>query len=520
MSNKGKVYLIGAGPGDPGLLTIKGKECLEKADVIVYDYLVNPRILEYAKREAEIIYVGKKSGSKEMSQEDINGLLVKKAKEGKIVARLKGGDPFIFGRGGEEAEELANFGIPFEIVPGITSASAVPAYAGIPLTHRDLTSSFVVVTGHEDPIKKESSLPWESLAQIGTVVFLMGLKNIEKNMKKLVQFGKSPQTPVALITWGTLPKQRTITGTIGEIGRIVRENKVESPAILVVGKVVRLRETLNWFETKPLFGKKVVVTRTRKQASALVRLLEEEGAETVEFPTIEIVPPESWYEMDKAIENLGLYNWIIFTSVNGVEFFFDRLKAKKKNISEFKGVKIATIGEQTGRAVENLGLSVDIIPYEFRAEGVVESFRGINIKGKRILIPRAKEAREILPVELQKMGAEVNVVTAYKTKKPNLERVEEVREMLRSGEIDVLTFASSSTVSNFLSILGKGSKLLLKPTIACIGPITAQPLREIGIEPQIVCKKYTIEELVREIVDYFRHKSNQNAKVSSQTKSN
>lgn len=504
MSNKGKVYLIGAGPGDPGLLTIKGKECLEKADVIICDYLVNPRILEYAKGEAEIIYVGKKSNLKEMSQEDINGLLVQKANEGKIVARLKGGDPFIFGRGGEEAEELVSFAIPFEIVPGITSVSAVPAYAGIPLTHRDFTSSFAVVTGHEDPTKKESSLPWKSLAKIGTVVFLMGLKNIEENMKKLVEFGKSPQTPIALITRGTLPKQRTITGTIEEIGRIVRENKAESPAILVVGKVVELRRILNWFETKPLFGKKVVVTRTRKQASTLVKLLEEGGAETVEFPTIEIVPPESWGDMDMAIENLGLYNWIIFTSVNGVEFFFERVKVKKKNIVEFKGVKIATIGVPTGRAVENLGLSVDVIPYEFRAEAVVESFKGIDIKGKRILIPRAKEAREILPVELQKMGADVNVVTAYKTQKPNLGKVEEVREMLIGGEIDVVTFASSSTVKNFLSIFGEDRELLLKSTIACIGPITAQPLREIGIEPRIIPKKYTIEELVREIVDYFR----------------
>lgn len=505
MSKKGKVYLIGAGPGDPGLLTIKGKECLEKADVVVYDYLVNPKLLEYAKEGAEIIYAGKRKGNMELPQEVINRLLINKAKEGKTVARLKGGDPFIFGRGGEEAEALFEYGILFEIVAGVTSASAVPAYAGIPLTHRDFTSSFAVVTGHENPAKEKSALPWEALAKIGTLVFLMGVTRIEENMKKLIEHGKPPDTPAAFIAWGTLTKQRTVTGTISEIGKIVKESNLNRlPAIVVVGEVVKLREILNWFEIKPLFGKKVLITRTRKQASTLVKLLEEEGAETVEFPTIEIVPPGSWDEMDKAIENLGLYNWIIFTSVNGVEFFFDRLKVKNKGIVEFKGVKIATIGEQTGRAVENLGLSVDIIPYEFMAEGVVESFRGIDIKGKRILIPRAKEAREILPVELQKMGAEVNVVTAYKTEKPNPEKVEEIKGILRRGEIDVLTFASSSTVKNFLSIFGKDKELLLKSTVACIGPITAEPLREIGIEPQIIPKKYTIEELVREIVDYFR----------------
>jgi uroporphyrinogen III methyltransferase / synthase len=504
MSKKGKVYLIGAGPGDPGLLTVKGKECLEKADVIVYDYLVNPRILGYAKEGTEIIYAGKRKDNIELPQEGINRILVNKAKEGKTVARLKGGDPFIFGRGGEEAEALFEHGIPFEIVTGVTSVSAVPAYAGIPLTHRDFTSSFAVVTGHENPAKEKSALPWEALAEIGTLVFLMGVTRIEENMKRLIEHGKPPDTPAAFIAWGTLTKQRTVTGTISEIGKIVKESNLNRlPAIVVVGEVVKLREILNWFETKPLFGKKVLVTRTRKQASTLVKLFEEEGAETVEFPTIEIIPPESWDELDRAIENLGLYNWLIFTSVNGVEFFFERLKVKNKSTVEFKGVKIATIGEQTGRAVENLGLGVDIIPHEFRAEGVIESFKEIDIKGKRILIPRAEEAREILPVELQKMGSEVNVVTAYRTKKPDPERIEEVKEMFRDREIDVLTFASSSTAKNFLSIFGKDKELLLKSTIACIGPITAEPLREIGIEPQIIPKKYTIEELVREIVDYF-----------------
>lgn len=506
MEKRGAVYLIGAGPGDPGLLTIKGKECLEKADVVVYDYLVNPKLLGYAKEGAEIIYAGKRKGNTEMPQEFINQLLVDKAKEGKTVARLKGGDPFIFGRGGEEAEALFQAGIPFEIVNGVTSAFAAPAYAGIPLTHRDFTSSFAVVTGHEDPTKEKSALPWEVLSRVGTVVFLMGATRIEENMKKLIEYGKPPDTPAAFVAWGTLPKQKTVTGTIGEIGKIVKEQNMRPPAVIVVGEVVKLREVLNWFETKPLFGKKIVVTRARSQASELTKLLEEQGSEVIEFPTIEIVPPASWEEMDRSINNLSTYDWIIFTSANGVLFFFERLKKNGKDVRELKGIKIATIGEQTANAVQNIGLNVNMIPDEFRAEGLIEVFKKMDVRGKRLLIPRAKEAREVLPQELQKMGAEVHVVTAYETKIPAPGKTEELKEMLKRGEIDVVTFASSSTVRNFLSALGSDKKLLLSSTAACIGPITAETLREAGINPEIVCKKYTTEELVREIVSYFQAK--------------
>ena len=506
MNKKGIVYLIGAGPGDPGLFTIKGQEYLAKADVIVYDYLVNPEILKYAKEEAEIIYAGKQTGAKEMPQEEINQLLVGGAKEGRIVARLKGGDPFIFGRGGEEAEVLYEHGIPFEVVPGVTSASAVPAYAGIPLTHRDFTSSFAVVTGHEDPSKEESNLPWEALAKIGTVVFLMGVGKIKESMKKLIESGKSPKTPAAIISWGTFPNQRTAKGSIETIGEIAKQRGIKPPAIIVVGEVVNLREKLNWFESKPLFGKKIIVTRAKKQASYLVNLLEEQGAEVIEFPMIDIVPPQNWNDVDRAIEMLHIYNWIIFTSVNGVEFFFKRLRETKKDIRELKGINIATIGEKTAKAVENYGLTVNMLPDEYKAEGIIESFEKSDIKGKKILIPRAKDAREILPHELQKKGAEIHVVTVYETKKPEPEKVKEIKEMLNRGAIDVVTFASSGTVRNFLSIIPKYKELLLKSTIACIGPITAKPLRDIGIEPQIICNKYTIEELVREIVAYFQMK--------------
>lgn len=505
MNRKGIVYLIGAGPGDPGLLTIRGKECLERSDVIVYDYLVNPVLLRYAREGAEKIYVGKKRGHREMPQGEINRLLVEKARSGSVVARLKGGDPFIFGRGGEEAEELAKAEIPFEIVPGVTSASAVPAYAGIPLTHRDFTSSFAVATGHEDPRKERSNLSWEALAKTATVVFLMGVKNIEDNMKRLIEHGRSPDTPVALITWGTFPGQQTITGTIGNIGRIVREMRIKPPGVIVVGEVVGLRETLNWFEKKPLFGKRILITRARKQAGILAKLLEEQGAEVVELPTIEIVPPKSWDDMDRALDTIGAYDWVVFTSINGVRFFFERLRERGRDLRDLKGVKIASIGEQTAKAVQGLGLNVDMVPDEFRAEGIIEGFRETEIKGRRILIARAKEAREVLPLELERMGAEVNVVAAYETRKPDSKEIEEVREMLKRGRIDVITFTSSSTVRNLLSMLGRDTKTLEGPVLACIGPITAEPLKEIGIEPHIICRKYTIEELVREIVAYFEN---------------
>ncbi len=504
INKKGIVYLIGAGPGDPGLFTIKGQEYLAKADVIIYDYLVNPEILKYAKPEAEVIYAGKQTGSKEMSQEEINQILVDRAKGGSIVARLKGGDPFIFGRGGEEAEVLFDHKIHFEIIPGITSASAVPAYAGIPLTHRDFTSSFAVVTGHEDPSKDESNLPWAALAKIGTVVFLMGVGKIEESMKKLIEFGRPPKTPAALISWGTFLKQRTVIGTIENIGKIAKERDIRPPAIIVTGEVVSLREKLNWFESKPLFGMRIVVTRARKQASSFVKLLEAEGAQAIEIPMIEIVPPQNHKELDRAIDNLSRYNWIIFTSVNGVEFFFKRLKKRKMDIKKLKGIKLATIGEKTAKAVEDYGLTVDIIPNDFRAEGLIESFNNKNIKGKKILIPRARDAREILPLELENMGAEVHVIIAYETKKPDIDKIEDIKEMLYEGTIDVITFTSSSTVRHFFSIVGKEKELFSKSTIACIGPITAKPLREIGVEPDVICNKYTIEELTREIIDYFK----------------
>ena len=373
----GTVYLIGAGPGDKGLITVKGKDILKSADVIVYDYLVNTDLLKFAKSSSEVIYVGKKAGQKEMSQGNINSLLIQKARTGKEVARLKGGDPFIFGRGGEEAEALKKKKIPFEVIPGVTSASSVPAYAGISLTHRDFTSTFTVVTGHEDPSKDKSSIPWDALSKIGTIVFLMGVKNLKRNMSELMKAGKSPDTPVAIITRGTYSSQRTLTGTIKNISDLARRRKdITSPGIVVVGEVVKLREVINWYETSPLFGKTIIVTRPKDQAEQFINMLESKGAQVVSFPTIEITPPKSFRALDiVSIKDISSYDWIIFTSVNGVNSFFNRLKKLNKDIRELHRAKIAAIGEITAQEVEKMGIKVDLVPDDYKAEGLIKLFK-------------------------------------------------------------------------------------------------------------------------------------------------
>jgi uroporphyrinogen III methyltransferase/synthase len=503
MTKKGIVYLIGAGPGDPGLFTLKGKKFLALAEVIVYDYLVNPALLVFARDGAEIIYVGKKRGHKEIAQNEINRLITKKALEGKIVARLKGGDPFVFGRGGEEAVELAKHGIRFDVIPGVSSPIGVTAYAGIPLTHRDYSSSFAVVTGHEDPKKVKTSLPWEALAKIGTLVLLMGVEKLEQNMKKLIEMGRSPKTPAAIITWGTLPNQSTLTGTIGNIVSLSKEKKISSPSVIAVGDVVNLRNKINWFESKPLFGKTVLVTRARTQSKKFTELLEEEGSQVIEFPTIDIVPLRTWSRIDKAIEKLGDYNWLIFTSVNGVNFFFQRLRRKKSDLRDLRGIRIAAIGEETKNEINRMGINVDLIPDEFRAEGLIKLFEKIDIKGNQVLIPRAKIARKILPMKLRKMGARVEVLPVYETKIPGKSKIDKVRKLLLNGNIDVITFTSSSTAKNFFSMIGRHKKIISRSTIACIGPITAETIRSFGIEPQIISGTYTVQGLTEEIASHF-----------------
>jgi uroporphyrinogen III methyltransferase/synthase len=505
-NEKGKVYIIGAGPGDAGLITLKGIDCLREADVVIYDYLVSKDLLKYARSDARFIYAGKQGGAHTLSQWQINDLLVKEAKAGNIVARLKGGDPFIFGRGGEEAEKLAANKIPFEIVPGVTSAIAVPAYAGIPLTHRGLTSTVAFVTGHEDPTKEKSDIDWSALAKIGTLVFLMGVKNIEKIVKELKDNGRSSKTPAALIRWGTTPRQEILTGTLANIAKRAKERKFAPPASLVVGEVVALRDTLHWFDSTPLFGKGVVITRPEKQADDLAKLLIREGANPIHFPTIKIVPPPSWRELDAAINKLEEYEWLIFTSANGVAFFFERLLAKKKDIRDLKGVKICCIGPATAQQVESKGIKVDLVPEKFISEGILKSFSGKNLKGKKILIARAAKARDVLPEGLKKLGAKVDVATAYQTvnsgKKKN-----ELEELFKENRVDVITFTSSSTVNNFIKIMGSGFKLPKSVKIACIGPVTAAAAKKAGFPVDIHQEEYTIEWLVDALMNYFEKKT-------------
>lgn len=506
-NKKALVYLVGAGPGDPGLLTLKAKECLERGDVIIYDNLANRDFLKYALEGAEKIYVGKTGGCHSMSQDEINRLIVDKAGKGLQVVRLKGGDPFIFGRGGEEAEELVKAGIAFEIVPGVTSAIAVPAYAGIPLTHRDYTSTVAFITGHEDPGKAESSLDWEKLSTgVGTLVFLMGVGNLPGIVEKLLAHGLSRDTPIAVIRRGTVPEQRTITGTLENINQAAGEAGIRPPAIIVVGEVVKLRRTLNWFENRPLFGKRVVITRAREQASEFLAMLSGLGAECVEFPSIEIVPPENWDALDRAIQNLEGYQWLLFTSVNGVKYFFERMRHQEKDARDLKGIKIGAIGPKTAAAIVEKGIRPDLVPKEYRAEAIIREMDKQEIEGARILLPRAEKAREILPRELESLGARVDVITAYRTIKPHHD-LDRVKKMLEKGEIDLVTFTSSSTVSNFLEMFepdtGLLKKWMQKVTVACIGPITAEKARENGLSVKITSQDYTIEALVESILDHF-----------------
>jgi uroporphyrinogen III methyltransferase/synthase len=499
----GKVYLIGAGPGDPGLFTLKGKRCLEEADVVAYDALANPRLLAFAKPDAELIYVGKRGGAHALSQEEIGALLVERARAEKIVARLKGGDPFVFGRGGEEAEELAAAGVPFEVVPGVTSAVAAPAYAGIPLTHRDFTSTVAFVTGHEDPTKADSGIAWDKIATgVGTLVFFMGVGQLPEIVRKLVEHGRAPETPAAVIRWGTRADQEVVTGTLHTL--VERSQGMNPPALIVVGEVVALREKLRWVERKPLFGRRILITRAREQASAFAQTLEAAGAEVVEFPTIRIVPPDSWEPLDAAIRRLREYRLAIFTSANGVRFFWDRLTAGAKDARDFHGITVCAIGPATAAALLERGLRADLVPGEFTAEALVEALGSEPIRDARILLARAAEAREVIPEELSRRGAVVDVVPAYRTVK-NTSDADRLRAMLREGKIHAVTFTSSSTVTHFLDLVGEEAQALLQGVVvASIGPITAETASRYGIVSRIVPETYTIPALADALIRHFR----------------
>ena len=415
----GKVYLIGAGPGDPDLITVKGLRCLQKADVLVYDRLVDQRLLAETKAGAETLFVGKGPNERAMEQDDINSYLVAAAQQDKVVARLKGGDLFVFGRGGEEALALAQAGVPFEVVPGVTSATAAPAYAGIPLTHRELASSFTVVTGTEDPSKEGSSVRWDALARTGgTLVVLMAWQTLDTITNTLISEGMDPSTSVALVRWGSEPYQRTVTGTLEDIVRRGNEAGLSPPVVAVIGPVVDLRRELRWFDTRPLFGKRVLVTRSRTQASTLSRMLSEEGAEPLEVPTIEISAPEDNVALDEAVASLDRYGWVIFTSVNGVEATFDRLRAVGRDSRAFGTVKVGAIGPATAAALSHRGVVADLVPPEYISESIVRTMEGCDLKGTRVLLPSADIGREDLAKGLAGLGAHVDRVPAYRTTIP------------------------------------------------------------------------------------------------------
>ncbi|MHC4480791.1 MAG: uroporphyrinogen-III C-methyltransferase [Planctomycetota bacterium] len=501
----GKVWLVGAGPGDPGLITVAGLERLREADVILYDRLASPRLLEHARPDAELIFVGKVAGKGAHDQGKIDDLLVEKGLEGKRVVRLKGGDPFVFGRGGEEAEALRAAGVPFEVVPGVTSAAAVPAYAGIPVTHRGLASTFAVVTGHEDPGKDESAIGWGRLATaVDTLVLLMGVKTLPETVDRLIEGGRPADTPVAVIQSGTTPDQRTVTGTLADIVRRVREAGITPPAITVVGEVVRLRETLAWFEDRPLFGKRVLITRTRRQASALARLLVEEGAVPIELPTIEIEPAVDEAAAEAALKGLraGAYAWVVFTSANGVEVFSGLMRERGLDARAFAGAKAAAIGPATAEALAERGITADAIAAQYVAEGVVEALRPHLSRHDRVLLPRAESARPELVEGLSALGARVDEVILYRAAVPR-EPPAEALSLLREGGVDIVTFTSSSTVRNLAALLGDDVEGLRKPLVACIGPITAKTARDLGLRVDVEAAEHTIPGLLRAIREHF-----------------
>lgn len=508
---RGIVYLVGAGPGDPGLITVRGKRLLELAEVVVYDYLANPALLGYCP-QAEVIYVGKKAASHTFTQDQINQLLVEKGLAGRRVVRLKGGDPFIFGRGGEECEALHRAGVRFEVVPGITASIGGTCYAGIPVTHRDFNSSFTVITGHEkeedykdpqararDAAAGSSDVDWAVIAKLPCMAFYMGVKALPRISQKLIEHGMSPDTPAAAIQWGTMSRQRVVTGTIADLPKRVADAGITAPAITIVGKVVTLRPVMNWFENRPLFGQTIVVTRTRQQASDLSSQLEEMGATVIEAPTIELVPPSNWNEVDEAIRRGNEFDWIVFTSANGVRFTRDRLREIGRDVRVFGNAKVAAIGDATAQAIrEELCLKVDLCPDSFVAEALADALVKANkVTGKRFLMLRADIARPILRERLEKGGAkDVLDVAIYQTKQADA-LPEGLVEAIDDQRVNWITFTSSSTVKNFMSLLGgEGKSRLVGVKLASIGPITTATLRELGLEPAVQAETFNIDGLV------------------------
>ncbi|MBF0607370.1 MAG: uroporphyrinogen-III C-methyltransferase [Magnetococcales bacterium] len=502
----GKVYIVGAGPGDIGLFTLKGLSCIKKADTIVYDFHINAQILTYAGEETELIYAGKRGGHHELTQDEINRVLVARALEGKTVCRLKGGDPFVFGRGGEEAEVLVEHGIEFEVIPGVSSAVAAAAYAGIPLTHRGYSSSFTVVTGNEDAAKTDSTLNWAALATgPDTLVFLMAVRNVRGIVEHLIEHGKDPQTPAAVIRWGTRPDQVTVTGTLGQLPQLVKAKGIKPPSVIVIGQTVGLRDKLNWYETRPLFGQRVLITRPYTQDYEPLELM---GAEIYEFPTIKTIPPESYDDLDRCIDVVEGYHWLIITSANAFKFFLQRLLHCGKDIRDLRGLKICAIGEKTAQSIREYGCRVDAVPDEFNAEGLIKMFTearagSIDIASLRLLLPRAQQAREVFPDMVRQLGGYIDTPTAYRAVKHE-GHIKRLVRFLREGKLTVATFTSAATFNYLIEALDEEHLRQFKDiTIAAIGPVTEKAITKAGFTVQIMPKKATVQAMVEAIVSHF-----------------
>ncbi|MEX1117962.1 MAG: uroporphyrinogen-III C-methyltransferase [Terrimicrobiaceae bacterium] len=498
MKKAGICYLVGAGPGDPGLLTLKGRSCLEKAGVVIYDHLANPEFLEFAPEAAEKIYAGKRAGDHALRQDDIQALLVKNVRAGRVVVRLKGGDPFLFGRGGEEAEALAAAGCRFEIVPGVSSAIAGPAYAGIPVTHRSHNAAVTIFTGHEDPDKPESQIDYDAIAAIpGTKVMLMGVERLESHCAALQKAGMPGSTPVALVRWATTPRQETLGGTLADIAAKARAADFQAPAVVILGEVVAFKDSLAWFENKPLFGKRIAVTRTRQQAGELIDQLRDLGADAYELPTIRIEPPADKKAFYELVSDAHIYDWIIFTSPNGVDTFFRAFFEIFSDVREIGGVRIAAIGPATAARVKAHHLAVDLQPEKFVAEEVLKALqKETSVENLKFLLPRAEGAREMLATELTKLGAIVDEAIAYRTVPETEGNSAGIRRFKEEGA-DIVTFTSSSTAENFAAL-----KLPLPETLrtASIGPVTSATLMTLGFSVDIEARSHDIPGLVQAIL--------------------
>jgi len=501
----GKVYLVGAGPGDPGLITVKGLACVMKADVIIYDHLVNMRLLYQGRRTVKLIYVGKQGGRHTLPQDEINALIIKMAREGKTVVRLKGGDPFIFGRGGEEAEALADNGISFEVVPGVSAATAVPTYAGIPLTHREHNASVAFVTGHEDPAKPESKVHWDRIATgVGTLVFFMGMKNLPSIINNLIANGRDPETPVAVIQWGTRTDQRVVIGVLKDIILKVKEASIGPPAVIVVGDVVRLRDKLNWYESKPLFGRTIMTVGSRGQADALVESLTECGATTIDFPVVDFAPPAEQGQLDEKLAAVGKYDWIIFNSGAAAAFLLDRLWDLGRDVRILKNVNIAAAGRITSEVLRQYGLKADLLFDEFTVKGVSAAFSSFTLTGKKMLIPFAGSMEEDVTLKLSQRGAEVTTVTAYAEVRLDVDVVH-IQRLLKEKKISAIVFTDPSAVHAFVELLDRtGSKSLISDdVISCMDPQTASAASKDGVHVHIISRDHTVPSLIEALVGYF-----------------